>query len=160
MITALSKWSRQLVSTRSKIAGGTAPVLSPKSVLLAEDDPDVRAFAALVIHALGYEVVEANNGQEALAILKQRHERPVDLLMTDLMMPAMSGKDLADRLWRRFPMQRVLFFSGYPERMARQRWQLDPDVAFLQKPFSSHALAAKLREMLEDPALPSPARNL
>ena len=114
-------------------------------MLVAEDNEPV------VIHALGYEVLQASSGLEALAIQAERRDRPIDLLVTDLMMPAMSGKDLAERLWRKFPMQRVLFFSGYPEDMARRRWKLDADMAFLQKPFSSHTLAAKVRQMLEHP---------
>ena len=148
MITGFKKLAPQTSHTH-RAAAAVAAELRRKTVLLAEDDEAVRTFAALVIHALGYEVIQVGSAQEALALYR---ERPADLLMTDLMMPAMSGKDLADRLWRRFPMQRVLFFSGYPERMARQRWKLDPDVAFLQKPFTSLALAKKLREMLEEPA--------
>lgn len=123
-----------------------------KSILVADDDEAMRIYVRLVLGGLGYEVLDAADGPAAIDILRDRRHNPVDLLMTDLMMPAMSGKDLADRLWRRFPMQRVLFFSGYPEQMARRLWKLDAGMTFLQKPFSSIDLATKVAQMLDQPA--------
>jgi CheY-like chemotaxis protein len=135
------------------------------TVMVTEDDPSARAFIALVLNGLNYDVLVAADGREAYKILRERKEQRLDLLVTDLMMPAMGGKELADRLWRRFPMQKVLFFSGYPEHMARNRWKLDANMHFLQKPFSAHELAGKVRDILGTDAtvpeeIPSVARTM
>ena len=120
------------------------------TVMVTDDEPSVRAFIALVLNGLNVDVLLASNGRDAQKILRERereHSR-LDLLMADLMMPGMGGKELADWVWQKKPMQKVLFMSGFPELMARNRWELSPQMHFLQKPFSPLQLAARVSDVL------------
>lgn len=128
-----------------------APSDTPRGtevVLLVEDEPAVRHLAVRVLHAQGYTVLEAGNGDEALQVI-QAHSGVIDLLVTDVVMPEMSGKALADQVVRRYPAIRVLFISGYTDRAIVHHGQLEQDVFFLQKPFTLRALAQKVREVLD-----------
>lgn len=117
-----------------------------ESILLVEDDPAVRQVTALVLADLGYKVLVATDGEMALRLF---HEKgPFDLLMTDVVMPKMNGKQLADELHRLHPPLKVLFVSGYTDDAIVNHGVLDSGVAFLQKPFLSFALARKVREVL------------
>jgi CheY-like chemotaxis protein len=117
-------------------------------VLLVEDEPAVRALAARVLRAQGYTVLAAGNGSEALQVI-QTHLGVIDLLVTDVVMPEMSGKVLAEHVVRRYPQIRILFISGYTDRAIVHHGRLEPNVTFLQKPFAPLALAQKVREVLE-----------
>jgi PAS domain S-box-containing protein len=121
-----------------------------ESILLVEDDNAVRSLAARVLRERGYLVIEAANGDEALKRVDDIvGEGSIDLLLSDLVMPKMSGKDLADKLQARRPGLKVLFVSGYPgESITRQR-VLEPRFALLQKPFSPEELTRKVRECLD-----------
>ena len=118
-------------------------------VLLAEDEPSVRMLAARVLRAQGYTVVEAENGNVALQLARAWMGTRLDLLITDVVMPYMSGKMLAGHIQTLFPASAVLFISGYTDNAITHHGQLDPGVIFLQKPFSPAALARKVREVLD-----------
>jgi CheY-like chemotaxis protein len=117
-------------------------------VLLVEDQDAVAAVARATLHLYGYQVLEARQGREALAIC-ERHEGTIHLVVTDVVMPVMGGPELADRLWEILPQTRVLFMSGYTERAFSSHADLDPRSAFLQKPFMPEKLARSVREILD-----------
>jgi CheY-like chemotaxis protein len=117
-------------------------------VLLVEDEEPVREVTALMLVSLGYRVLEAPNGKEALRVAEAGREQ-VDLLMTDAVMPGMGGRDLADALQARLPGLKVLFQSGYTGDTVIRQSILHTAVAFLQKPFTLEALSQKVREVLD-----------
>ncbi|MBI4483969.1 MAG: response regulator [Acidobacteria bacterium] len=121
-----------------------------ETILLAEDDEPVRNLARQILEMHGYTVLEAQNGREALEICK-RHEGPIHLMVTDVVMPQMSGRDLADRAAQLRPGIKLLYLSGYTGKAIVQHGVLEPGVAFLQKPFTPDALARKVREVLDAP---------
>jgi two-component system cell cycle sensor histidine kinase/response regulator CckA len=129
----------------SELPGGS------ETVLLAEDEDAVRALAHAVLQRHGYTVLEAANGAEAIATCEQ-HAGPIHLLLTDVIMPGMSGCELADRLARLYPEAKVLYMSGHTDDTIASHGILDPGVAFLQKPFAPSALARRVREVLGDMA--------
>jgi PAS domain S-box-containing protein len=126
---------------------GTSP-RGNETVLLAEDEDGVRALVRQVLQAGGYTVLEAQDGAEALW-LAGRHRGPVDLLITDVVMPGLDGRGLAERLGERYPDLRVLYLSGYTDDAVVRHGVLQEKVHFLQKPFSPGALARKVREVLD-----------
>jgi CheY-like chemotaxis protein len=103
---------------------------------------------------LGYKVWAAANGVEALSLKQQRNVGHIDLLFTDVVMPHMSGKELADRVRSLYPHTRILFTSAYTENANIHQGILDKGVALLQKPYTPSALAHKLREVLDQPNIP------
>jgi CheY-like chemotaxis protein len=126
-----------------------------ETILLVEDDPALREMAAILLRRLGYTVLAAANGIEALSIKQQSGVGHIDLLFTDVVMPHMSGKELADRVRRLHPHTRVLFTSAYTENAIVHQGMLAKGTALLSKPFTPMALANKLREVLDqkdDPA--------
>ena len=120
-----------------------------ETILLVEDDPALREMAATLLRRLGYTVLAAANGIEALGLKQQRDTCHFDLLFTDVVMPHMSGKELADRVQALSPHTRVLFTSAYTENAIVHQGALREGVAILQKPFTPTALAHKLREVLD-----------
>lgn len=129
------------------------PVLSSprgwETILLVEDEPMVRSIAESALLAQGYRVLAAGTGSEALA-LAQEYAQTIHLLMTDVVMPQMSGKQLAERLLVLRPAMKVLYASGYTDNTIVHHGVLDAGVAFLQKPYSPNTLARKVREILDD----------
>jgi PAS domain S-box-containing protein len=120
-----------------------------ETVLLVEDEDAVRSLARRVLHSCGYTVLEASGGGEAL-LVAERHQSRIHLLLTDLVMPRMSGRELADLLREARPEARVLFMSGYTDEAVLRHGVLEANVSFLQKPFSPASLARKVREVLDD----------
>ncbi|HJZ46208.1 MAG TPA: response regulator, partial [Roseiflexaceae bacterium] len=119
-----------------------------ETVLLVEDEATLRALTARVMRDLGYEVLEAANGAQAIEIaLAQPH--PLQLLLTDIVMPGMRGNVLAERLTALLPGLKVLFMSAYTGSSLDDQDWLGARAAFLQKPFSPDLLAHKLREVLD-----------
>jgi PAS domain S-box-containing protein len=116
------------------------------TVLLVEDEAPVRAVARRIVDGAGYEVLEASNGVEALEV-SERHEGPIHLLLTDVVMPRMGGRQLAAAVRRTRPETQVLFMSGYTDDAALRDGMLDGDTAFIAKPFTRAALTAKLLEV-------------
>jgi two-component system, cell cycle sensor histidine kinase and response regulator CckA len=116
-------------------------------VLLVEDEPSVRAVAARILTAAGYRVTAAANGAEALRLFGQA-EQPIDLLLTDLVMPGIGGRELADRLMANHPELRVLYTSGYTDDEVMLRGIAEEGLHFLPKPASRAELLRKVREAL------------
>jgi len=125
-----------------------SPTVSRReTILLAEDDNAVRAIARETLERAGYTVLAAANGRAALA-LAEKHEGPIDLLLTDVIMPEMNGRELAETLAGRRDGLRVLFASGYSDDVLLDQGALAPGVTLLDKPFTPAALAAKVAEVL------------
>jgi len=119
-----------------------------ETVLLVEDDPSVRALARMGLEAFGYRVLEAENADQALRIA-DGHAEPIHLLLTDVVLPGMEGRELAERLCIRRPGLQVLYMSGYTDDAVVRQGLLQEEVAFLQKPYTPATLAARVREVLD-----------
>ena len=128
-----------------------APAGGAETILLVEDDDAVRAAARRTLARAGYTVLEASNGTEALARYAEAAS-PIDLVVTDLVMPEMGGRDLAARLRACHPHTRVLYMSGFTQDAAVRQSVLAPGEVFLEKPFTPDGLARKIREVLALPA--------
>jgi signal transduction histidine kinase len=120
-----------------------------ETVLLVEDEPGVRELAATTLRDKGYTVLEASNGEEGLRTAQQ-HEGKFDLVLTDVVMPVMGGKEMADALLVAYPHTKVLFTSGYTEDALGLHGVLRPGLVFLQKPYMTATLARKVREVLDE----------
>ena len=120
-----------------------------ETVLLVEDDPSLRALAARVLRYQGYKVLEATNGHEAIGIARKNIQEKIHLLLTDVVMPYMGGRELVKRMKALHSEIRVLFISGYTDHTVTYQTGLKPGTPFLQKPFSPTALAKKVREVLD-----------
>ena len=118
-----------------------------ETILLAEDNALVRELAADILRRQGYQLMVAKNGLEALGMLKS-HDGPLDLLLTDVVMPDINGKELFARLTEQFSDLRVLYMSGYTNDVIAHKGVLDEGIHFIQKPFTVHGLADKVREVL------------
>jgi len=127
-----------------------------ETILLVEDDPALREMATTLLSRLGYTVLAAANGVEALILKQKNGSGHIDLLFTDVVMPHMSGKELADRMQAAYPHTRILFTSAYAENAIVHQGVLDPGVTLLQKPFTPSALARKVRETLDRPIASEP----
>jgi two-component system cell cycle sensor histidine kinase/response regulator CckA len=112
-------------------------------------------MAATLLRQLGYSIFTAANGVEALSLKNDRSTGHIDLLFTDVVMPHMSGKELADRVRALYPHMKILFTSAYTENAIVHQGVLDKGVALLQKPFTPSALANKLREVLDQKTSPA-----
>ena len=118
-----------------------------ETILVVEDDDRVRGLVVTELRALGYTVLSASSPNDAL-MLTQAQQTPIDLLLTDVVLPVISGRVLAEQLSAERPALRVLFMSGYTDSAIAQHGVLEEGVSFLQKPFSKQSLAAKVREVL------------
>jgi two-component system NtrC family sensor kinase len=117
-------------------------------ILVVEDDEGVRGYIAEILQDLDYRVLTAPDAAVALHML-ERQEAPVDLLLTDVVLPGMNGRQLADAVKARHSAMRVLFMTGYSRNAIVHQGRLDPGVALIQKPLSAASLAQKIREVLE-----------
>jgi two-component system cell cycle sensor histidine kinase/response regulator CckA len=118
-----------------------------ETVLLVEDEESVRQLVRETLESKGYKVLEADNGEAALRIVSNYSDK-VDMLITDVVMPGMSGRELSARLCASRPQTKVLYLSGYTEDAIGHEGVVDPDTAFLQKPFTLQMLSRKVREVL------------
>ena len=123
-------------------------IRSGETILLVEDEPAVRRLARRALESHGFRIFEAGSGAEALEICSS-HGDELDMLLTDVVMPQMSGVELATRLTARYPSLRVLYMSGYTEDALGQRGVLSPETAFLNKPFTPASLRQAVRAVLD-----------
>jgi len=128
------------------------PLRGSGTILIVEDDAPLREVTCEFLKSSGYTVLEAESPDEALRAV-ERHEGPIDLLLTDMIMPKMNGRELATRLSAARPGMKILYVSGYADGIVRDDAQrvLEPGLAFLQKPYTRYALTRKVREVLERP---------
>ncbi len=119
-----------------------------ETVLVVEDDLDVRKIACFALESFGYKILEASNGMEALKLVKSKKIK-IDLIMTDVIMPEMGGKDLVEALKKIIPEIKVLFTSGYTDDRIVSSGVLQKGINFIHKPYSFNALAKKVRDVLD-----------
>ena len=129
-------------------ASGAQGARGAERILLVEDDPDVRALTETVLERGGYEVIAARDGDEALRVFRDQG-RPVHLLVSDVVMPKMSGRELAERLRALQADLKVLYVSGYTQEALGRHGVLEPGIVLLPKPFQPVAMLDKVREMLD-----------
>ena len=143
---------------RAAPSGGDAGVAAAsETILLVEDDAAVRGVSRRILMQHGYTVLEASNGAEALRLCAET-ARPIDLIVSDMVMPEMNGPELARQIRERHPGTALLFMSGYTRDAALRQSFLEPGTAFIEKPFTPLALARRVREVLDARAgLPQPA---
>jgi two-component system cell cycle sensor histidine kinase/response regulator CckA len=139
---ATSPQKTEVVTVESPMPRGS------ETILLVEDEDVVRGLARKILEHAGYRVLEASRGEEAVRLCLER-AGPIDLLLTDVVMPETSGREVADRLTELLPGLRVLFMSGYTDEAIVHHGVLDSNVEFIQKPFNPAALAMKVREVLD-----------
>jgi PAS domain S-box-containing protein len=130
------------------------PLGGKETILVVEDAPAVRAIIRQVLTRLGYQVLEAHDGESAIA-LSAKHQGSIDLLLTDVIMPRMGGRVLADQISKQRPGMRVLYVSGYTDDAIVRHGVLEPGVNYLEKPFTPDTLAKKVRGVLEGSAVTS-----
>jgi len=123
-----------------------------ETILVVEDEEVLRELASQILESLGYCVLLAEDGESALSILEQTAASRIQLVVTDLVMPRMTGRELATRIIRDFGQMPVLFMSGYTDDQILRNAVEDAEVEFLQKPFTPKGLAHKIREVLDRPA--------
>ena len=117
--------------------------------MLVEDDPAVRTFAVSAFQSLGYEVIEASNGAMALELLNEI-KYDIDLLITDLVMPEMNGKELAEQARKIIPDLKIIFVSGYANGHITHNGTLEEGVNFIHKPYSLQTMAREIRKALDE----------
>jgi CheY-like chemotaxis protein len=118
-----------------------------ETVLVVEDQPEVRHFTTSVLESYGYRVLEASNGEEAVQVV-ERHAAAIALAVTDVVMPGMSSRELTDRLLAVLPDIKILYVSGYPASTSIDEDLLRPGTSYLAKPYSPERLVSKLRELV------------
>ena len=129
-----------------------APAHGVESILLVEDELVVRQLVAEILETSGYSVLQAADGPSALELLR-RHTGPIHLLVSDVVMPGMSGPEVANAVCAMRPGTQVLYISGYTDSAIGHHGVLEPGIAFLQKPFSADDLARKVRGVLDGAAV-------
>ena len=134
-------------SEKREIAPG---VRGSATVLVAEDHPDVRKFTISVLKSFGYSVIEIDNPELALRVFN-RERGHIDLILTDVVMPDMGGREMVAMVRGRWPHAKALFMSGYNEDAVLKSGVLESGSGFIQKPFSPNQLAAKVQEILAAP---------
>ena len=125
-----------------------------ETILVVEDEEDVRRLAVRVLERQGYTVLETSCGDDALVLSKERKE-PIHMILTDVVMPGMSGRQLADQLLPLHPKMKVLYMSGYTDNAIFHHGVLEEGINYIQKPFTIDGLARKVREVLEKDSRPA-----
>lgn len=119
-----------------------------ETILVAEDEAGVRSVTVRALRRWGYFVLEAADAAEAMQVC-DTHLGPIDLLLTDIVLPGMRGPELAEALWARRPDLKVIFMSGYTDDVIARHSELQPGTAFLEKPFTPDVLTRTVREVLD-----------
>jgi PAS domain S-box-containing protein len=141
----------EVLATQPALAGDAdQPNPGHETILLVEDEENLRRLARQSLENQGYSVIDAPDGATAIQI-SQAHQGPIHLLLTDVIMPGMNGRELANKVSPTRPEMRVLYMSGYTENHIGHNGTLDEGITLLQKPFTLPALKAKVREMLDTP---------
>jgi PAS domain S-box-containing protein len=138
-----------LLETTSSTDNSDMPA-GTESILIVEDDPSVRRLAVVILRNCGYKIQESNNAFEALEAIRRNPH--FDLVLTDVIMPQMSGKELSDKIKAQWPHTKILLMSGYTDDALAHHGVLDEGLLFLEKPFSPTKLTRKVREALDGPA--------
>jgi CheY-like chemotaxis protein len=139
--------------SEGKMLATQEPAATGKTVLVLDDEPDVRRLVSAMLASSGYTVLTAGDGENAINTF-QKSKQPVDLLLLDVVSPGLSGPMVADRIAELQPGLRVLFMSGYEDTSVVRRYVVDKGFALLTKPFTADQLVQKVREVLESsPAL-------
>jgi CheY-like chemotaxis protein len=128
----------------------TKSVQGSETILLVEDEEMVRRLGRTVLQNNGYNVLEASNGEEGLRIAQEHGAKQIHLMVTDVVMPRMSGRELADCLEPIRPEMKVLYMSGYTDDAIIRHGVLEQGMAFIQKPFAPDALLRKVRDVLDE----------
>ena len=144
----LPRYADQAVDTQRERAA-EIPLSRGETVLVVEDEPAILKMGKMMLEKLGYRVLAAGTPGEAIG-LAEEHASEIHLLITDVVMPEMNGRDLAERLQSLYPGMKILFMSGYTADVIAHRGVLDEGVNFIQKPFSMKDLAVKVREALRE----------
>ena len=117
--------------------------------MLAEDEATVRELTARILRQHGYKILTATNGEEALRVVQKERGDAIKLIITDIVMPRMGGKELALKINQLRPSLKILFMSGYTDNAIVQNEMLQTNAAFLQKPFTPEHIVRKVREILD-----------
>ena len=145
----------EVAATIKKSEPFTEPTMGVETILLVEDEEIVRKFTREILELNGYKVIEATGGEEALRIA-QEYDEKIDLLVTDVVMPQIGGRALANAIGITRPDIKALYLSGYTDETMVQHGLLERATAFLQKPFTPQMLASKVREVLDEKIEPDP----
>ncbi len=137
-----------LEEVKEKVVGEELPRGS-ETVLVVEDEQEVRKVAARILRGQGYKVLEASQGDDALRLCEE-HNRPIQLMVTDVVMPGIDGRELTNRLMLLHPEIKVLYMSGYTDNIIVHHGVLERGINYIQKPFTVGALAGKVREVLDN----------
>jgi two-component system, cell cycle sensor histidine kinase and response regulator CckA len=129
---------------------GGAQTLTRATLLVVDDEEMVRRLAVRMLVTLGYRVLEARDGHDAVRVL-QRDSNRIDGVVTDVAMPGLGGKQLGETIARCWPRIRVLYMSGFPALRVVSEGAINPTDPFIQKPFTEEQLGRKIRELLEQP---------
>ena len=127
-----------------------------ETIVLVEDSDSLRAIARETLEGHGYRVIDASGGPEAIEAAR-RYAAPIQLLLTDVVMPGMNGRELAESMVATRPGMRVLFMSGYPDEVITHSGVLEEATLLIEKPFTTRVLLGRVRDVLSDPGRPSPA---
>jgi DNA-binding NtrC family response regulator len=141
-----------LEELKEKVLKGELPRGS-ETILLVEDEEDVRKLAGRILRRQGYTVLEGSHGADAFNVCKQ-HQGRIHLLVTDVVMPKMSGRELAEELKQVYQDFKVLYMSGYTDNAIVHHGILEKGMNYLQKPFTVEGLARKVREVLDEDSNP------
>ncbi|MBN1264246.1 MAG: PAS domain S-box protein [Anaerolineales bacterium] len=139
----------EIQSDRKPIKRKLTPLTGTESILIVEDNDQVRLLTHSILEKQGYQVLSAENGSQALGILK-KHKRPIHLLLTDVVMPEMNGRELYRSAVKLQPEIKVLYMSGYTDNVIARQGVLEEGIAFIQKPFSVEGLTNTVRTVLEE----------
>ncbi|HLA94721.1 MAG TPA: response regulator, partial [Pyrinomonadaceae bacterium] len=135
---------------RKEIAKEKRNLHGSETILLVEDEEAVMKLTHSVLELYGYRVLAATNGDDAL-VVSSGYDDPIHLLLTDVIMPGMNGRELADQLFWVRPETRVLYMSGYTDSAIENQGVLESGASFIQKPFGTETMARKVREVLSSP---------
>jgi len=144
----LPRVDEPLEEIREKVLNEEIP-WGDETILAVEDEEKVRKLAAQILKGQGYTVLEASDGEEAIRVAEKHAGNEIHLLLTDVVMPGISGHELANHLVSLFPKMKVLFMSGYADNAIVHHGVLEVGVNYIQKPFTVDALARKVREVLD-----------